>query len=420
MVGNLLNKVHVSFLSMGTVFRPIRTDENRRYVESHLANLDNTAQMRPEVNMIMVRNIGVRLCRVPDCFVKLLMLLFCLTWLASACDSADKDQPEAADVPRPVKTLQLQPSDSLPTLSFPAVIRSAERAELAFNIPGVLTELPVLEGQVVARGTVLARLDARDVQNRLLADQAAYDLARTNYERAQTLAEQEIIAKAELEQLRAAYEQARAALAVSRKGQDDTVLRAPFEGVVSKRYVNNFQNVQAKQPIVLFQSSDRLEVVVQIPEPLVLRSVQEEDASDTVRIRFEARPDLPIPATFKEISTEADPRTQTFQVVFTMNPPGELLVLPGMTATLVAERGAVAERPIFVLPPAALATDDAGRPLVWIFDAAAGQARSRAVTLGAVRPDGVEVLEGLATGETLITTGLSQLYEGRPVRPLQP
>lgn len=369
--------------------------------------------------MIMVRKIEVWPSRVPDSFVTLLMLLFCLTWLASACGSADKDEPQAADVPRPVKTLRLQPSDSLPALSFPAVIRSAERAELAFNIPGVLKELPVLEGRVVARGAVLARLDARDIQNRLVADQAGYDLARTNYERAQKLAEQEIIAKAELEQLRAAHEQARATLAASRKGRDDTVLRAPFEGVVSKRYVNNFQNVQAKQPIVLFQSSDRLEAVVQIPEPLVLRSLQEEDKSGTAFIRFDARPDLPIPVRFKEISTEADPRTQTFQVVFTMTPPETLLVLPGMTATLVAERGAVADKSIFVLPPSALGTDDAGRPRVWLLDPSTGQARSRTVTLGAVLPDGVEVLDGLATGETVITSGLGQLYEGRPVRSLQ-
>lgn len=370
--------------------------------------------------MIMADSTQGRACRVPGASLKLLLTMLCLSILAAACGSADNGEAPAAEVPRPVKTLVLQPSDSLPALSFPAVIRSAERAELAFNISGVLTELPVLEGQVAAKGAVLARLDARDVQNRLAADQAAYDLARANYERARQLAEREIIAEAELEQLRAAYEQARSVLASSSKGRDDTVLRAPFEGVVSTRYVNNFQNVQAKQPIVLFQSSDRLEAVVQIPEPLVLRSLQEEDKSGTAFIRFDAQPDLRIPVTFKEISTEADPRTQTFQVVFSMTPPTTLLVLPGMTATLVAERGAVAERPVFVLPPAALGTDDAGRPLAWLLDAPAGQARSRTVTLGAVRPDGVEVLDGLASGETVITSGLSQLYEGRPVRPLQP
>ena len=385
-----------------------------------LVTTENNARKRLEVDMLMEGKNGGQASYMPNAPLRLLMVLICLTWLAAACGSSDRGEPTAPEAARPVKSLLLQPSDTLPPLSFPAVIRSAERAELAFNISGVLTELPVLEGRVVAKGAVLARLDARDIQNRLVADQAAYDLARANHERARRLAEQQIIAAAELEQLRAAYESARAVLAASRKGQEDTVLRAPFEGVVSNRYVNNFQNVQAKQPIVLFQSSDRLEVVVQIPEPLVLRSLQEDDTSGTAFVQFDALPDLRIPVRFKEISTESDPRTQTFQVVFAMAPPGNLLILPGMTATLVAERGAIAEKPIFVLPPAALVTDDAGRPSVWLLDSSTGQARRRAVTMGAVRPEGVEVLDGLAAGETVITSGISQLYEGREVRPLQP
>jgi membrane fusion protein, multidrug efflux system len=363
------------------------------------------------------------LCRI-DCRIlknpmKLLVMAISLALLAPACGSSDRGEPATRETARPVKTLLLQPSDSLPPISFPAVIRSAQRAELAFNVAGVLTELPVIEGRVVAKGTVLARLDARDIQNRLVADRAAFDLARANYDRAQRLAEQQIIASAELEQLRVAYESARSVLATGRKGQEDTVLRAPFEGVVSKRYVNNFQNVQAKQSIVLFQASDRLEAVIQIPEPLILRTLQKDDRSGTAFVQFDARPDLRIPVRFKEISTEADPRTQTFQVVFTMDPPETLLILPGMTATLVAERGTIGEKPIFVLPPAALGTDDAGRPSVWLLDSSTGQAHRQTVTLGAVRPEGVEVLDGLVAGEMLITSGLSQLYEGREVRPLQ-
>ncbi|GAB6058859.1 efflux RND transporter periplasmic adaptor subunit [Desulfonatronum parangueonense] len=344
----------------------------------------------------------------------------CLFGLLTACTpEAQQELPDAQEG-RPVKMLVLHAADATPPLSFPAVIRSAESAELAFNVSGVLTELAAVEGLRVEQGTVIARLDDRDVRTRLEADTAAFELAKSNFERARQLAEAEIIAAAELDQLRAAYESARATLTTTRKSLDDMVLRAPFDGVVSHRYVNNFQNIQAKQAIVLFQSPHRLEVVAEIPEPLVLRSTRAEDRPDTALVRFNAFPDLEIPARFKEVSTEANPRTQTFQVVFSMERPENAMILPGVTATLIIERGAASETPVFVLPPLALVTDAAGQPMVWVYDDQLGQARRRGVVVGAMRPDGIEVVSGLAAGERVIVSGLAQLREGLKVRPLEP
>ena len=354
-------------------------------------------------------------------FLSLLMAATaCLALLVVSCGPEGQFEKVAQQEPRPVKMLVVQPMGSLPPLNFPAVIRSAESAELAFNVSGALTELPVVEGRLVPRGTLLARLDDRDVRIRLEADKAAYELALANYERARRLAEAQIIAAAELDQLRSAHESAKAALAMTRKTLEDTVLHAPFDGVVSIRYVNNFQNIQAKQPVVLFQSPDRLEVVVEVPEPLVLRRSRTEERPDEALVRFDAQPDVAVPARFKEVSTEANPRTQTFQAVFSMDRPDDLLVLPGVTATLSVERGAPSEMSIFVLPPMALITDASGQSMVWVYDAQTGQARQRKVTVGAPRADGIEVVTGLEPGERVIVSGLSHLREGLNVRPLNP
>lgn len=353
----------------------------------------------------------------------LFLLMAAAIWiflLTASCGPEGQPEQAIQQESRPVKMLEVLSADSLPPLNFPAVIRSAERTELAFTVSGILTELPVVEGRLVQRGTVLARLDDRDVRIRLEADKAAYDLALANYERAQRLAEAQIIAAAELDQLRAAHESAKAILATTRKTLEDTVLHAPFDGVVSIRYVNNFQNIQAKQPIVLFQSPDRLEAVVEIPEPLILRTSRGEDRPDEALVRFDAQPDVALPARFKEVSTEANPRTQTFQAVFSLERPDDLLVLPGVTATLTVERGSPSKTPIFVLPPRALITDASGQTMVWVYGVQTGQAHRREVTVGAPRADGIEVISGLEPGERVIVSGLGHLREGLNVRPMTP
>ena len=71
---------------------------------------------------------------------------------------------------RPAKLVIATRSETSRLVSFPAVINAIESAELTFQIPGEITELNVLEGEIVSRGDVIARLNQRDGQNRRPVD----------------------------------------------------------------------------------------------------------------------------------------------------------------------------------------------------------------------------------------------------------
>jgi multidrug efflux pump subunit AcrA (membrane-fusion protein) len=78
--------------------------------------------------------------------------------------------------------------------SYPGRAKAVQEVDLAFEVPGQLVELAVKDGDQVERGQLLARIDAREYQAKLLAAQGAYDTARVNYERAEALVREEALA----------------------------------------------------------------------------------------------------------------------------------------------------------------------------------------------------------------------------------
>ena len=157
---------------------------------------------------------------------------------------------------RPAKLVIATRSETSRLVSFPAVINAIESAELTFQIPGEITELNVLEGEIVSRGDVIARLNQRDGQNQVARAQAEFDNAEAEYRRAERLSEQDAISGTVLDSRRTARDVAAVALDSARKSLADTVLRAPFDGSISRVSARRFQNVQAKESIATIQTQE--------------------------------------------------------------------------------------------------------------------------------------------------------------------
>lgn len=343
--------------------------------------------------------------------LSLTLLLLFLT----ACGR--NDTVEQADAIQPVKIQTISPSAGEALLEFPAVIRARNSVEMAFNVPGQVTELPAIEGRPVEEGALLASLDNTEYRARLEAAEAALKLARTDFDRFNDLSKSGAVAIAELDQKRAALQAAKSELDLARKSFDDTVLRAPFAGVVSRRLVQRFTNVQAKQPVVVFQSLRPLDVIIDVPEPMVIRSAYSEGQPPKTLVTFDSLPGTEMPVRFRELSTEADPQTQTFRVAFSLEDTGGVAVLPGMSATLVAERRKSAGRSVYLLPPLAVTENPDGGQFVWIFDPDTGMVSQRMVEVGRLQDGGIEITSGLSEGDQVVVAGISKLSPGMKVRP---
>jgi RND family efflux transporter MFP subunit len=300
--------------------------------------------------------------------------------------------------------------------SFPGSVQATDRVELSFRVGGPLVELPVREGDEVEQGRLLARIDPRDFRLAVASAQARFDKAESDFRRAALLYEKDAISEAELDQYQAARDIAAAGLEDARAALSDTRLRAPFGATIGAIFVDNFQEVSAKQPVISLVDVTRLDVVVDLPETLVARGDRSRDLPE-LHATFEAAPDRRFPLELKEVAAQADPRTQTYRVTLTMPQPEGLLVLPGMTATVHARQtGGRATR--LVVPAISVTSAGSGESHVWVLGDD-GTLRRRPVRVGSLAgTDRIEILGGLERGERIAVSAVSHLDEGMAVRPM--
>jgi RND family efflux transporter MFP subunit len=361
-----------------------------------------------------------------------LAIAFAAVCLLSAC--AEKEAPEIKQIVRPVKLMTVVSSGEALQRRFPGRVRAAMRVDLAFQVGGPLVELTAEEGETVKEGDVLARIDPRNfetdlknAQGRMARAKAALDSAQSEYARIQRIREADPGAASEsievrrretVEKARADVASAEASVKSASDRLADTYLRSPFDGVVSRRYVENFQEVRPKETILSIDDVSRIEIVVDIPE-LIMARVRANRARD-IHAEFAAMPGKRYPLTVKEYATRADPATNTYQFVLEMPQPEDLNVLPGMTAIVSgSDPMAHASATPFVVPAFAVFADDGGQSRVWVVDEEKMTVASREVSTGSVTgTESIEIIDGLASGEIIAITGVTRLREGMQVRDL--
>jgi RND family efflux transporter MFP subunit len=345
----------------------------------------------------------------------------------SAIACGEEPAPEAP-IARPVKMLELGAGTGTGKLEYPGEISAAQHSEMAFEVPGKIIEFPVREGQQVEEGTLLARLDPRDFDAELGKARANVAQAKSDYDRYKTLFEQGVEAKATLESKQRRYEVTLADLETTKKAVEDTRLVAPFAGRVARKLVKDFQNVNAKEPVLILQDDSSLEIVVNVPERDLTagRRGEErtpEEASEILEpeVTVTSIPDRSFPASIKELATTADPVTRTFQATFAFANPSDVNVLPGMTAKVTINRPGAAQGGVgFSIPAGATLADESGQATVWVVDPDSMTVRRTQVELGEMTGAEVEVRSGLSSGDLIAISGVHQLREGMPVRRLEP
>jgi RND family efflux transporter MFP subunit len=282
--------------------------------------------------------------------------------------------------------------------------------------------LEVKEGDQVEAGQVLMTLDPTDYQIALKDAQATFDQAESDYERAQELVEQDFISRTDFDAKEAAWKTAGAALERVKQDLAYTKLEASFDGVISQRYVERFEEVQAKQAVLAMQDNQSLQVKVDIPESVVLSvtpsdSGRAEPGRIPVTASFDNRPGQSFDLVLREISTRADAATQTFEATFSMTAPQDFLVFPGMTATVTADlSGVSAEDTPFILPASAVTADAEMAPFVWVVDEPDMMVRKVPVEAGRLRGSSIEVAADLVPGSRVVVAGVGYLAEGMEVR----
>ncbi len=163
----------------------------------------------------------------------------------------------------------------------------------------------------------------------LEAKETTYRVAVEDEEAARQLVSQGIIGREEDIQAQKANVRGLEARVVEANLQlTDTTLRAPYDGVIAQRFVEEGQNVRAKDPVVRFQDVDEIEIAVDVPETVMASDIQLAEIVD-IHAEVSGAPGIQFPVTIREIAQVADPTTQTFNVRVVMESPRPSACCPG-------------------------------------------------------------------------------------------
>jgi RND family efflux transporter MFP subunit len=347
--------------------------------------------------------------------------------LVSAC--SDKAAKETELPPRPVITFRIVNSDILAGRAMPGQARSAHEAALAFRVGGRMLERRVKTGDTVKEGDIVATLDPAPYQAELDSVSATLERARAAYrnaasqlDRDRQLFEKDIVAKARLETSDANAQQTLAEVrsleaTLERRKLDlgYTVLRAPFAGVVSAVFAEAFEEVKPQQSVVRLIDPEKIEMTVSVPESMISLVPYAVD----IKVTFDAFPGVAIPAEISEIGREPSETTRTYAVKLLVAPPSGTTIVPGMAGRAIARPGPeIAERFKGVVVPvsAILSPDDATGSFVWIVNEASGTVSRRKIELGEPVVGGINVKDGLKSGDVIVAAGVHSLRDGQAVR----
>ncbi len=355
-------------------------------------------------------------------------------WIAIfllSINGCSKEETEEKEIIRPIRTFQIPSPDQFSQRNFPGQARATQEVDLAFRVAGPLIEFPVKVGDIVKKGDIVARIDPRDFEINVKSAQGKLDNARAASRRAASEYQRELnilkqdpgaTSQAAVDRKREQRDKEVANIKSFEAGLDSakdqlqyTYLRAPFHGNVVRTYIENFEDVQAKQPILRILDDSSIEMVVNIPESLISLAPHVEN----VVVVFDSFPDVEITAQIKEIGTEASSTTRTYPVTLVMEQPEGIKILPGMAgkASGTPPKTMIQQSSGIEIPVSAVFTDEAsGNTFVWVVDESGPVVNKRQVEAGKIADRGIRILSGLNEGELIASAGVHYLFEGQKVK----
>ncbi len=328
------------------------------------------------------------------------------------------EEPAPEEVIRNVRATKIADPQMFDGRVFPGRAKAHNEVNVAFEVPGRVLQRPVDVGDRIKEGELLAALDPRDYQNSLEEAIADRRQAKTYRDRIAGAVKSGAVSKQDLTDAEARYDITAAEVKIREKALEDTIIRAPFDGKVAAIYIENYEQIRAKQVVMRLLDTAKMEMIIDVPEDRVAYA----EYVKGFEVRFDAIPDQEVPATIHEISNEASLATRTYPVTLIMDNPSEIDIKPGMAG----EAKAMLELPPdltetgYVVPPSAVVRASAAREgvydsYVWVIDEQSGTVSKRVVVPGRLTPHGLLIREGLEQGEWVAVAGANYLREGQKV-----
>lgn len=335
------------------------------------------------------------------------------------------------EVPPAVSIAKVEKKDLVIAIPLTGILKAQMEVDISSKTPGRLAAVKVEMGQTIQKGDTLATLEARDTamsikqaQAQLASAQAQKDQADLDLDRFKKLQESGASTDAEFAGIKtkqslanSSLDAASASLSLAKEYLSNSVIRAPFDGIITKRNANPGQTVSPGTLLFTLHDLSFMILEAGIPE----RDLGRVQVGQTVDMKVEAYPGQTFQGKIKIVGMSLDAATRKIpiQVEFD-NKDKKLLSQMYARAKLQLDTKAGA----LLLPEAALmdpkgdATSDVGEPKD-VFIVKDGVALRKRISIGAIVDGNCEVVEGLSEGDTVITSGQSLVKDNGKVKIVQ-
>ncbi len=355
--------------------------------------------------------------------MRALLFLF-IALILAGCNEPVK---EIAKPIRPImwKKIEVSPFEQIRTLS--GIVAPVEATKLSFEVEGKIQSIEVNLGNEVVKGQELARLDQRNFNLGLQSAQAQYQQAkatlvdaRNSHRRYQQLLKQGVVSQSGFDNAKATYDASKSAadvaqaqLDIASKNLQDSILLAPYDGIITKRLFEPSQQISAGQSLFEIEGKHGLEVHVMVPETLIRELRQ----FSILPIHFPVLPELTMQGQITEIGTRAE-FANAFPVtaVLAGNNP---LLRAGMTAEVdfsfsgTGRTGHTGD--VFSIPTTALRAGLEQKSYVFVYNPDSQKVIKTQVQTENIFKNEVFISSGLKQGDIIAIAGVAFLRDGQQV-----
>ncbi|MCH8498992.1 MAG: efflux RND transporter periplasmic adaptor subunit [Marinobacter sp.] len=308
-----------------------------------------------------------------------------------------------------IAAFDVQPTQLYRVLNLTGEVVPRARIQVAARATGAVEAVTVDEGHRVTAGQILVRIDVSEARAELQKAEAEAALARFNYERASRLRERNVTSDAELESTRAAVQVTESLVRLWQTRAAYGQVLSPVDGVVSRRFVEPGEAVQAQSPVVELVTLDDLQARFMVSE----RDAVQLQAGQVFAVRLDALPGQVIDAPLLRVAPSTREQSRLVQVDLSL-PSGLADQGIGAGYTVRGSARTDVRDDVMAIPTAAIGRAESSA-FVMVVDEE-NRLQRRTVETGVVRGDRTEIVQGLSPGDRILATSPLDMREGQPVR----
>lgn len=344
------------------------------------------------------------------------IIIMMLGMLLLGCNKKEHKE----EIIRPVAILDLADQKSSYDMEFPGLVVANNDTVLAFKIPGSISKINVLPGDRVQKGQIIATLDESDYEINLQANIKQYDAAKAGYEnmvqqykRAVVLHEGKAMSDKNFDIITAQYKASLATLKAAEQGVknaqnrvEDTKLKAPYDGYIAKRILDEGSVVSAATPVVSVVSEGKLRVDINVAG----KDIKNIESADSYTFKINGKT---YSLKLIKIGKDTDLLKLTYPVTFEFidDKPEVIIGNSGSVVLNIENTNNEIEVPISAL------FDEDGSNVYLYKD---GVVKSQKVELGELKSGGyITIVKGLTRDDKVVIAGVNTVSEGEKVKVLE-